>query len=86
MRFLRQLAVLPLRFYRRWISPWTPPMCRFRPTCSAYVQEAILRHGILRGGWLGLRRILRCHPFGSGGYDPVPTADEDRPEAPNDDP
>ena len=74
MRWLRLLAVAPIRFYRRFVSPWTPPTCRFSPTCSAYAQEAILRHGVLRGGWLATRRVLRCHPFGGGGYDPVPPA------------
>ncbi len=61
-----------IRFYRRWISPMTPPSCRFTPTCSAYAEEAVHRHGAARGGWLALRRLLRCHPFGSSGYDPVP--------------
>ena len=73
MRFVRALAVLPIRFYRRLISPWTPASCRFSPTCSAYAQEAIETLGVVRGGWLALRRVLRCHPFGGGGYDPVPS-------------
>ena len=79
MRILRRLVVLPIRFYRRFISPWTPATCRFSPTCSTYAQEAILSLGLLRGGWLALRRILRCHPFGKGGYDPVPPAGDQRP-------
>ncbi|MEJ2184567.1 MAG: membrane protein insertion efficiency factor YidD [Gemmatimonadota bacterium] len=58
--------------YRRGISPFTPPSCRFTPTCSAYAEEAIGRYGALRGGWLALRRLLKCHPFGPSGYDPVP--------------
>lgn len=59
-------------FYRGAISPWLPPSCRFTPSCSAYAQEAVRRHGAGRGGWLALRRLLRCHPFGGRGYDPVP--------------
>ena len=72
MKFLRRLAVLPIRFYRRFVSPWTPPTCRFRPSCSAYGLEAILAHGVLKGTLLILWRILRCQPFCAGGTDPVP--------------
>ncbi|MEJ2218467.1 MAG: membrane protein insertion efficiency factor YidD [Gemmatimonadota bacterium] len=61
-----------IRFYRRGISPLTPPSCRFTPTCSAYAEEAIGRYGAMRGGWMALRRLLKCHPFGPSGYDPVP--------------
>jgi hypothetical protein len=61
-----------IRLYRRWVSPMTPPSCRFAPTCSAYAEEAVSEHGAARGGWLALRRLLRCHPFGGSGYDPVP--------------
>ena len=60
-----------IRFYRKRISPLTPPSCRYYPTCSAYGLEAIERYGPARGGWLAFRRILRCHPFAKGGYDPV---------------
>jgi putative membrane protein insertion efficiency factor len=61
-----------IEFYRRAISPLTPPSCRFEPTCSGYALEAVNRYGAARGGWMGLRRLLRCHPFSAGGYDPVP--------------
>lgn len=63
-----------IRFYRRAVSPWTPPACRFHPTCSAYAREAVERHGPWRGSGLALRRLLRCHPFGGSGWDPVPGA------------
>ena len=68
----RQLAVLPIRLYQRVISPALPATCRFSPSCSQYTLEAIARYGVLRGGWLGARRLLRCHPFNPGGFDPVP--------------
>lgn len=61
-----------VKFYRNCISPLTPPACRFTPTCSAYALEAITKYGPFKGGWLALKRILRCHPFGGSGYDPVP--------------
>lgn len=72
MKLLAYLLLLPIRGYRRFISPLKPPTCRFDPTCSAYAEQAIRRFGPLRGCWLGLRRILRCHPFGGYGADPVP--------------
>jgi len=64
------LAVI--RFYRQGISPHKPPSCRFTPSCSAYAQEAIEKYGAGKGSWMTLRRLLRCHPFGGKGYDPVP--------------
>ncbi|NIP58750.1 MAG: membrane protein insertion efficiency factor YidD [Gemmatimonadetes bacterium] len=64
-----------IRFYRRAVSPWTLPACRFTPTCSAYAQEAVERHGPWRGSGLALRRLLRCHPFGGSGWDPVPESE-----------
>ena len=69
---LRKLFLLPVRFYQYCISPLLPPSCRFVPTCSAYAVEAVMVHGVLRGGWLTLRRLARCHPWGGSGYDPVP--------------
>lgn len=69
---IRGLAVFLLRFYKRFLSPLLPPMCRFEPTCSMYAMHAIEKHGVLRGAWLGLRRLSRCHPFNPGGWDPVP--------------
>jgi hypothetical protein len=72
-RVFRALVLAPIVFYRRFVSPYTPPTCRYRPTCSAYAEEAIRVHGLVRGGWLATRRILRCHPFGPPpGPDPVP--------------
>lgn len=61
-----------VKFYRNCISPLTPASCRFTPTCSAYALEAITKYGPIKGGWLTLRRLLRCHPWGGSGYDPVP--------------
>jgi hypothetical protein len=68
----RRGLILPIRLYQRLISPLLPHRCRFYPTCSQYAVEAISKHGALRGGWLALRRILRCHPLHPGGFDPVP--------------
>ncbi len=66
------MAVWAIKGYRRFISPMLPPSCRFTPTCSAYTLTAIERYGVLRGGWLGVKRIARCHPWNPGGQDPVP--------------
>lgn len=72
---LGRILIATVRAYRLLVSPWTPPSCRFTPTCSAYAIEALERHGALRGSWLAVRRIARCHPWGGFGYDPVPTDD-----------
>ncbi len=72
MHLLRKIAVIPIRIYQIFLSPVLPNSCRFLPTCSAYAVEAIMTHGILRGSWLALRRLSRCHPWGGSGYDPVP--------------
>ena len=71
-RLLAQLLILPIRFYQRFISPLTPPSCRFTPTCSQYAIEAIRKHGPFKGLALAVWRILRCNPWGGSGYDPVP--------------
>jgi len=69
-----KVVQLPIRFYRKWISPLKPPSCRFYPTCSAYALEALETHGVAKGTYLAVKRICKCHPFHPGGYDPVPAA------------
>ncbi len=64
--------MLPIRGYQKFISPALPPSCRFSPSCSQYALEAVSKYGALKGMWLGARRLVRCHPFNPGGYDPVP--------------
>ena len=66
------LLLMPIVFYQRFISPFTPPACRFTPTCSEYARQALIKHGPIRGTWLAIKRICRCHPWGGQGYDPVP--------------
>lgn len=69
---MKQLLILGVRAYQVGIGPLLPASCRYYPSCSAYAIEALERHGAIRGSWLSFRRILRCHPFRPGGYDPVP--------------
>ena len=69
---LRRLALLLIRLYQLTLSRVLPPSCRFTPTCSVYTYQAIDKYGFFKGGWLGIKRISRCHPFNPGGYDPVP--------------
>jgi len=70
---MKKLLLALIRFYRKCISPYTPPACRFYPTCSQYGLEAIEKYGALKGGWLTVKRLCRCHPFYKGDYyDPVP--------------
>ena len=71
-QLVSRLFILPIRFYQRNISPLLPPACRFTPTCSQYAVEALQKHGPIKGLYLAIRRILRCHPWGGSGYDPVP--------------
>lgn len=75
-RGIKWVAISPfvalIRFYQLCISPFTPPSCRFTPTCSTYALQALRKHGLFKGGWLAIRRIARCHPWGGSGYDPVP--------------
>ena len=76
LKIFRRILALPfillIRFYQNCISPLTPPSCRYTPTCSQYGLEALRKYGIIKGGWLTLKRVMRCHPWGSSGYDPVP--------------
>ncbi len=73
---LKNLLIILIRGYRRFISPLFLPSCRFQPTCSQYAIEAVEKFGIFWGSWLAIKRILRCHPFHPGGYDPVPSKDD----------
>ena len=73
---MKTILIGLIKVYRLFISPLFPPCCRFRPTCSKYALEAINRFGVLKGSWLSVKRISRCHPFHPGGYDPVPTLEE----------
>jgi len=69
---MSKVAILLLKIYKKLLSPLLPPVCRFTPTCSEYSMEAFARHGFFRGTWLTVKRLLKCHPFYPGGYDPVP--------------
>jgi len=83
MKKIKQIIRLPLiwliKFYQKFISPLCPGVCRYRPTCSQYMIEAIETHGIFKGFWLGCKRICRCHPWGGSGYDPVPPQKTNKP-------
>jgi hypothetical protein len=68
---MQWLIAALLRLYKRWISPLLPSACRYYPTCSEYMLAAVEKHGALKGVWLGLKRLFRCHPFHAGGFDPV---------------
>ena len=68
---IRKLFILPIILYQRLLSPMLPSSCRFTPTCSEYTKQAILKHGIIKGTFLGIKRISKCHPWGKSGYDPV---------------
>lgn len=68
---MRALTIGVLRIYKRWISPLLPSACRFYPTCSEYMIQAIEKHGVALGVWMGMKRLARCHPFHAGGFDPV---------------
>ena len=72
MNIPARLMLLLIRFYQYAISPMLPPRCRYTPTCSQYAVDAVSKHGAFKGGWLALKRIARCHPFGGSGHDPVP--------------
>ena len=69
---MKNVLIFLIKGYQLLISPWLPPACRYYPTCSAYCLEAIGKYGAAKGFWMGLKRVLRCHPFHPGGYDPVP--------------
>jgi len=69
---MKYVLVFFIALYQKLLSPWLPPACRYTPTCSQYAREAVLKHGAIRGLVLALKRLVRCHPFHAGGYDPVP--------------
>ena len=69
---MKTLLIYLVKFYQKFISPFCSGCCRYRPTCSEYMIEALKEHGVIKGTYLGIRRILRCHPWGGSGYDPVP--------------
>lgn len=77
---LAHILALPVRAYRLIFSPWVGFNCRYQPTCSAYALEALEKHGAFKGAWLAARRVGRCHPLGSDGYDPVPGTDKQNPK------
>ena len=78
---MKYLMIVPVRLYQILISPLLPKACRYHPSCSAYMLEALRAHGLLKGTWTGVKRLLRCAPWGGHGYDPVPGTDVRPPEA-----
>lgn len=80
MKFLTAPFILLVRFYQGAISPFTPASCRFEPTCSTYMIQVLQIHGLFYGGYLGIKRILSCHPWGKKGYDPVPSSPQPSPK------
>ena len=68
---MKKVVIICIKFYRKFISPLKRPSCRFYPTCSQYTLEAVEKYGALKGGFMGIKRILKCHPYNKGGYDPV---------------
>ena len=68
---MKKVIIICIKFYRKFISPLKRPSCRFYPTCSQYTLEAVEKYGALKGGFMGIKRILKCHPYNKGGYDPV---------------
>lgn len=80
MASIKKIAIAPflgiIWFYQKFISSWTPSSCRYSPTCSSYTKTALERHGLIPGGWLSIKRIFSCHPWGGQGYDPVPEKEE----------
>lgn len=79
-KLLKQLLILLVKFYQKFLSPICPGVCRYTPTCSQYMIQAIETYGIIKGLWLGTKRILRCHPWGGSGYDPVPKPTNKKPD------
>ncbi|MDT0689457.1 membrane protein insertion efficiency factor YidD [Salegentibacter sp. F188] len=77
-KWLAYPFILLVKFYQKFISPLTPATCRYTPTCSQYTLTALTRFGVFKGGWLGLKRIFSCHPWGGSGYDPVPSKSADK--------
>ena len=69
---MKYLVIIPVRLYQMIVSPWMPNVCRYEPSCSHYMLGAVRKHGVFRGTWLGIRRLLRCAPWGGHGFDPVP--------------
>lgn len=76
LSFVAKVLILLVRFYQTAISPFTPSTCRYSPTCSSYTIEALQKHGVFYGGWLAVKRIFSCHPWGGSGYDPVPESSD----------